>query len=374
MALLLPDSASEVINRSKTDVQRELPESNPFLPNSWLSALIVAFGNRIFDFYLQLKEAIKQTFFDTSTGTFLERQASWFGIIRLAATQAEGNIIATGTLASVIPISTSYQASNGIAYLTTAPATIVNTNTVINTLERSGSTVTVTINIGHNLSSNVAVTIAGADQTEYNGVQEAGVDAGELAGGTDQEDDDSLRERFLERIQNPVAQFNDAQITSTAKEINGVTRVFITDAFPEPGQVTIFFMRDNDLNPIPTAPEVTAVKNQILTIKPANTADVDVIVNAPTPVNVPFTFTALVPNTLTMQAAIDANLQQFFAEDTSVSIDIEEDAYRSAIFNTVDPDTSDVVRSFTLSTPTGDIAIANGEIGVFDGTTYPVIP
>lgn len=443
MALLLPDSASEVINRQKTDVQRELPESNPFLPNSWLSALIVGNGNGIFDFYLQLKEAIKQTFFDTSTGTFLERQASWFGVIRLAATQASGNLIATGTLASTIPISTKYQASNGIVYISTAGISITNTVLSVTSLVRSGSTVTATTSVPHNLSANVSVTIAGAVETDFNGAQEiiptstteftyessgvsgpatgtitatfdsaivpvisdpsfptgfgvdtnqeenstlslqapiagvddiAGVDFNELAGGTDLENDESLRTRFFERIQSPIAHFNDAEITAKAKEINGVTRVFITDAFPVAGQVTIFFMRDNDVDPIPTAPEVTTVKNKILEIKPANTADVDVIVNAPTPVVIGFTFTALSPNTLTMQNAVTANLQQFFDEETEVSVDIEEDAYRSAIFNTVDPDTGDVVKSFSLSTPTGDITITSGEIGVLNSIVYPAIP
>ena len=65
--LNIPDNADEVIQRSKTDVQRELPDSNPFLPNSAISAFIVAFSNRVFDFYLQLKEALKQAFWDTAT-------------------------------------------------------------------------------------------------------------------------------------------------------------------------------------------------------------------------------------------------------------------------------------------------------------------
>ena len=36
MSIEIPESAAEVENRAKTDVQRELVESNPFLKNSWL--------------------------------------------------------------------------------------------------------------------------------------------------------------------------------------------------------------------------------------------------------------------------------------------------------------------------------------------------
>ena len=72
---------------------------------------------------------------------------------------------------------------------------------------------------------------------------------------------------------------------------------------------------------------------------------------------------SLVPNTTTMQSAIIANLDLFYAESTFVGVDIEEDAYRAAIFDTIDTETGEKVQSFELSTPTGDIAIAFNEIG-----------
>lgn len=197
------------------------------------------------------------------------------------------------------------------------------------------------------------------------------VDFGEVGGGTDQETDDALRDRTLDRVQNPVAHFNVSEITEEAKEVAGVTRVFVQEVTPDLGQVTIYFMRDNDVDPIPSGSEVAAVEAKILAIKPANTADADVIVLAPLPENVDFSFSALSPNTLSMQAAVVANLDQFFSERTDVGVDIDEDAYRSAIFNTVDPDTGDVVGSFALSSPVGDIPIASGEIGVLNSVVYP---
>lgn len=435
MALDLPDSALEVVSRAKTDVQRELPTSNPFLPNSWLSALITGYAFRIFDFYLQLREAIKQTFFDTSTNDFLERQASWFNIIRLAATKSSGNIVATGTVTSQIPLNTLYQTSDGIEFRVTALATIAAQSISVTSITRSGSTATVTTANDHNLASNVPVTISGADQADYNittdiqvissttftytvanvpttpatgtiladftsalvnvestdfgndtnlpldsvltlqgpivGVDDdAQVDFNELAGGTDQETDEALRTRFLDRVQNPIAHFNVAEITAKAKEINGVTRVFVQEITPDVGQVTIYFTRDNDDDIIPTAPEIADVKNQILTIKPANTADIDVIVLAPTPVSTDFVFGSITPNTEAMKSAVKANLEQFFLENTEVGIDVLEVAYNSAIFNTVD-ETGAVVTGFSLSSPSGDISIASGELGTIGAVNFP---
>ena len=192
-----------------------------------------------------------------------------------------------------------------------------------------------------------------------------------IGGGSDQETESELRARMLDRIQNPVAHFNVAAITEKAKEVSGVTRVFVQEITPALGQVTIYFMRDNDVNPIPVGADVANVKSKILEIKPANTDDDDVIVNAPTGVPVDFTLSALTPNTTTMQTAISANLRQFFDSRTSVGVNIDEDAYRAAIFNTVDTVTGDTVQTFALSTPAGDVVIAAGEIGILGTVSYP---
>jgi len=516
MALEIPETAEQVINRALTDIQRELPTSNPRLKNSWLLALATADSNAIFDFYLQLNEAIKQNFPDTATGVFLERWAAIFGIQRLSATQANGNCAATGTATTVIPSGTTLIIS-GNTYTSTGSATISAQSISVTGIVRSGTTATATTASNHNLANNVPVTISEAVETDYNlsavaitvtglntfqyqvsgspstpatgtilaaftsasvpiqsdtfgafaadgvtslnldtgtelglqspisGVDDTfTVDFGDIGGGTDQETDASLEDRMLDRIQNPVAHFNVSDITAKAKEVAGVTRVFVEEAgtnigtaavtsitrsnniatvtltvaqdfssgqlvtilgageseynvtegailvqsptifhylvtgtpsTPATGTITssvsialgtlrVFFMRDNDDNPIPSGSEVTTVKNKILEINPANTdGNLDLSVLAPTAVATDYTFTALDPNTPTMQTAVIASLDVFYAESTFIGTDIDEDSYRAAIFNTVDTETGDVVKSFELSAPSGDITINSGEIG-----------
>jgi len=516
MPIEIPESAAEVERRAKTDVQRELPESNPFLKNSWLAALITSFANRIFDFYLQLLAAVKENFPDTATGTFLARWAAIFGKQRLAATQATGNVVATGTAAAIVPSGTVMTTSGG-NYTSTSSATIAAQSISVSGIVRSGQTATATTASNHGLANNVPVTISGANETEYNvtsaaitvtglntfeyqvvgspatpatgtilaaftsasvSVQSvvfgvaANLDAGEeltlqspivnvddtltvdfgaLGGGTDQETDASLRLRMLDRIQNPVAHFNASDIKDKAKEVAGVTRVFvqeagftigtaaitsitrlgnvatvtltaaadfqsgqtvtITGATPADynvidapilvesttifhfvvantpttpatgtitstvtvaiGQVRVFFMRDNDINPIPSGSEVATVRAKLEEILPANTdEDNDLFVLAPVAITTDFTFSSLTPNTSTMQTAVVNNLKAFYAENTTVGINIDQDAYRSAIFNTVDTETGDVVITFDLSTPTADIVIASDEIGVLGNVVF----
>jgi uncharacterized phage protein gp47/JayE len=299
-----------------------------------------------------------------------------------------------------------------------------------------------------NLASGTNLTfsspISGVDDTAI-------VQFGEVAGGTDIESDADLRVRILDQYQNPIAQFNENAIRAKAKEVAGVTRVFITEAGETygaqlsvtsitrsgdlatvtsstnhglfdcmtvtisganeaeyngvfrvlvisattfayvvlgtpaspatgtlladptvtPGQVIVFFTRDNDVNIIPSASEVTTTKNKILEIKPANTSDNDVIVNAPTANTVNFTFTALTPNTTTMQTAITANLTAFFRDGTTVGEDLKSFSYESAIFQTVDPETGDIVTDFTLSGPSGDVTMAADELPVLGSIIYP---
>lgn len=516
MPIEIPETAAEVENRAKTDVQRALPESNPFLKNSWLSALITSFANRVFDSYLQLRAAILENFPDTATGTFLERWAAIWGKQRLAATQATGNVVATGIAATLVPSGTVLTLSKG-SYISTSGATIAAQSISVSGITRSGQTATATTVSDHGLANNVPVAISGADQTEYNlasvaitvtglntfeyqvagspvtpatgtilaaftsasvpvtsvtfgvatnldageeltlqspivGVDDTlAVDFGAIGGGSDQETDPSLRLRSLDRIQNPVAHFNASDIIDKVKEVAGVTRVFVQEAgfqigtaaitsitrtgnvakvtltaaadfqsgqtvtiigaietdynvteaailvesttvfhyivantptTPATGSITstvtvaigqvrVFFMRDNDVNPIPSGSEVATVRTKIEEILPANTdEDNDLFVLAPVAVTTDFTFSALTPNTATMQAAVLANLQQFYDENTSVGVNINQDAYRSAIFNTVDTETGDVVQAFDLSTPTGDIVVASDEIGVLGNVVF----
>lgn len=515
MAQDLPESSKEVEDRIKVDVAREAPDSNPYLRNHWLLALIVGFGRRIFDFYRDLKRSEENTFPDTATGERAEQWGTIYGKTRIPATQASGNVAATGTATTLIPLAT-LLVSGDISYTVTTDSIITAQVINVTSITRSGTTATVTTTGNHNLASNVPVTIAGTVETQYNvtdaaitvtglntftyqvagspgtpatgtitaaftsafvsvlsvdfGISAnasldtpltlqspiAGVDDvfnvnfAEIGGGTDQETDTQLKTRYLDRIQSPIAHFNVADIVNKAKEVAGVTRVFVEEAgtnlttsvaitsITRNGQVAtvtktahgledhmvvtvtgatqteynvteariliidadtfvyivtgspatpatggpvyessialgtaqVYFTRDNDTSSIPSAAEVTTVINKLADIRPANTSTSSLIVSAPTAVPVTFTFIALVPNTLTMQAAISANLAQLFEEGTVVGQDIDEDAYRAAIKNTVDTESGDTVDSFTLSVPSGDITIDSGELGTLGVITY----
>lgn len=514
MSINFPNSRKEVDNRAKADVKSQLPTSNPWLKNSFLGALITGYSGRIYEAYLQMKNALLEMFPDTASGAYIDRWGSYVAITRNSSSVAGGDVIFTGTLGTVIPAGTTVSASNGLTYTTNLAATITTNTSTISSLTRSGTTATADTVSAHNLATGMTVTIAGATPSGYNGAvvitvvdadtftytvssslstpptgtitatvssinvavtstaygkasnQVAGtqlvlaspisgvnatvwVPVVEIASGTDIETDDQYRTRVLYRYQNPISLFNVSAIKSKAFETAGITRVWVSEAgtVTDPisvssitrasslvtvttaaahnlesgqyvtiaganetdynaqfkvivisttvfafalnatptspatgtitaapaipnGQVKIWFARDRDTNPIPTAAATAALKTAILTIKPAHVASGDVFVNSPASVTQNFTFTALSPNTTEMRAAITANLQALFSDSTDISTPVLAYSYQSAIWQTVD-ETGALVKSFTLSTPSSTIAVTEGQLPILGTITYP---
>ncbi len=191
-----------------------------------------------------------------------------------------------------------------------------------------------------------------------------------LTGGEDLESDDDLRERILERYRNPISNFNAAQIETQAKEVSGVTRVFIEEITPSVGQVTIYFTRDNDDSIIPDGDEVAAVKDKILEIKPAHVDPDDVIVLAPSAVVVNFVFNSIAPDTPTMRDAVTASLAESFRDNSVVGENFLQVAYDSAVWETVDPETGDKITNFSINQPPGDVSVNTNELAILGTVTF----
>ena len=220
-------------------------------------------------------------------------------------------------------------------------------------------------NLGPDTTLSLASPVAGID----NGVR---VQFSEISGGIDAESNEDFRNRYLFDYANPVAQFNEAAIIKAAREVAGVTEVFVHPVTPGIGDVTVYFLRGNDADIIPSAQEVADVRAALLAIYPVHSDASDLYVLAPVAHPVNFTFTALNPPSKALQDQIVANLAELFRNQTSVGDVMEEDAYRSAIFNTLTLDGFERVTSFELSQPLGDISPAADAIPTLGSVTFAV--
>lgn len=200
---------------------------------------------------------------------------------------------------------------------------------------------------------------------------------GGLAGGTDIEDIESYRDRVLEALGTDFGMFSAAEIKIVTKQIPGVTRVWVIEATADgsngvlPGQVKIYFMRDNDANPYPSTTEIETVKGHIVeTIMPAHTHEDDVMVYAPTAAPVDFDFSSITPDTPSMRLAIKAKLTQYFDEAVDLGVDLTSDDYRCAIKETYDTERRQSLQAFSLSSPTGTVSVASDELPTLGDVTF----
>ena len=170
MAIEFPADPEEVVNRVKSDIQGQLPESNPFLKNSFMQAIATATGFRIFDTYKLAQSQAIQFFPQTATGEFLDDFAQQRGITQGIPTPSSGDVVFSGTIAgTIIPIG-NLLSFGDLIFETLENGTLSANNVSVLSLTQTAGLATLIFNDDHNLATGVNVTISGANQVEYNGV------------------------------------------------------------------------------------------------------------------------------------------------------------------------------------------------------------
>lgn len=432
MTIIYP-TLQQITDRNRADVRAQLPDVDPTIRGTFIGAFVDSASAREFEAYQVIEQLQDQLFPQTATEAFLERWADYDGLSRLAATAADGDITVSGTIATNVPAGTEFRSAGDIVLTTTSSVNLLNISTTITSLTRIGTTATAITASDHGLASGITPTISGSSEAEYNGTfsvtvldnttftyevsgspptdtgspvvdfdgaplavettgtgQSQNIGSGASAtitapiaglddtgfirpdgivGGTDAETDDELRDRTLEKRAVFEALFNSGILTVEAKKVAGVTRVFVEEITPSVGAVTVYFMRDNDDNPIPTAGNVQDVKDQLDLIRPAHTDTADLIVLAPTAVPVDITLSAISPDTQTMRAAIPVVLAEFFTDLVEFEQDITLQRLSSALLNAQDTETGDFLAEFTLDAPASDVTVSTGEIGTLGTVT-----
>jgi uncharacterized phage protein gp47/JayE len=428
MAVIFPSDSDEVVDAIRTDVKGELPDSNPWLESGWIPATVVGLGKRLYDMFFQLKESIKEAFPNTATGEYLQFWGDLKRLTLNSATPSSGKVTLTGTPTTNVPAATvivlgsvEYTLDNSIVLatiaktvdtLTQSGGTAVcltdddhefatgNTITIAGAVQTeyngthtitvtglktftftvaagavSPATGTITASIDGQ-TGEITASVNGTGTNAANGAELelqnsiAGVDDtvtaqyDGLTGGTDNEEEEDYQGRVVYAWQNPLTPFNAANIEKVAKSVNGVTRVFVKEVTPAVGQVTTYFVRDNDETIIPDATEVSNVKAALENIRPSNTEPDDNIVSACTGISINVDISSITPDTLTMRDAIENTIDAYYRGGIDEGEDNEVDKLKSAIYQTYDVVRGEQLQSFTLDAPTTDTTIAEGEIAI----------
>lgn len=298
----------------------------------------------------------QQPIYDTAEAEIMARWASIWGIDRVGASAAAGDVVFTGTNGTVIPAGTLLQRADGVEYTTDAEATIAaGTATVAVSASAPGAAG----NADAAEILDMVSPVAGADSR-------ATVDSG-LVGGADAESDDSLRSRLLDRIRTPPHGGNAADYRKWTLETEGVTvarrgpnagdeLVWVYPLELGIGTVTVRFMVDDGAGfmRVPTAPEVALVQAHIDSVRPV-TADVTVVAPVAEALDIEI---ALTPDTTAVRAAVEAEIRDLLLREAEPGGTILISHLREAVSIAADEtDNAFVSPSADVTHTTGRIAM-----------------
>lgn len=292
-------SLADIIQRVRNDVLSRL-STDDVLRRADAEVYARVMGGVAHGLYGFIEWLADQVIYDTAELEYLERWCSIWGITRKVAAAATGSVTFAVQAGSVIPSGTLLQALDGVQYQTTADATITAPTA-------TAPVAAVVAAAAGNRTTGQSLSLV----SPVVGVQTTAT-AGELSGGADIETDDALRARLLARIQQPPQGGASYDYTTWALEVSGVTRAWVYPAELGLGTVTVRFVRDLDATPIPDAGEVAAVQAYIDARRPV-TAQVTVVAPASVPIN--FQIQGLTPNNATVQAAVQAELQDLLLRE-----------------------------------------------------------
>lgn len=348
-------SLTEIIDRVIADISNRITGvDSSVLRRSLLGILGRAEGGVAHLLYGYIDWVARQVIPDTAEIEYLERWAAIWAITRKPADFAAGPATFTGTNGSLISAGTIVQRQDGIQYTVLADVTIaLGTATISVQALAPGD--------DSNLAAGNRVTLL----SPIAGVQSNGtVATGGIIGGVDVESDDRLRERLLQRIQNPPQGGSVADYVQWGLEVPGVTRVWVYPMQMGAGTVTVLFATDDDpAGIIPGPGKVAEVQAYIDERRPV-TAEVFVGAPIAAPINPSI---AIRPNTATVQAAVIAELEDLLTRDAVPGGKILISRMREAVSIAAGEENNAFI------SPTADVTNATGHIATLGTVTFSAL-
>ncbi|HDR8962479.1 TPA: baseplate J/gp47 family protein [Burkholderia vietnamiensis] len=181
-----------------------------------------------------------------------------------------------------------------------------------------------------------------------------------ISGGTDQESVERLRQRVIRSYRLVPDGGNGDDYVTWALEVPGVTRAWCRPHYMGLGTVGVFFMRDDDLNPVPDEQACATVKAYIERQRPV-TAELYVL--APKPRAIDFDI-RLSPDDEATRTAVVENLSDLLEREGALGVTVLESHLRQAISGARGE------RDHKLLQPVDDVALQPNEIPVMGATKW----
>lgn len=310
---------SDLVERARGDIESRLPGADSRLRHSVLDVLARMHAGATAGLYGYLDNLAGELMLDTASA-WLDRHASVWGILRKAATAVRATVTATGINGSAIPIGAEMQRSDGRLYRVLAAATIAAGIAGVEIeAEDAGAQADLQPGMALTFTSPVA------------GVNAGLVVASVTNAGADEESDDQLRARLLDRVRQPPQGGTANDYVQWALAQPGVTRAWSYPQWMGLGTIGVTFVMDERADPIPLAGDVAAVQTALDLLRPVTA---ELFVFAPTSRPVDLTL-RISPDTADLRAAIVAELDDFIARDAQPGATLYRSRISEAISQTV---------------------------------------
>lgn len=278
-----------LVNRTQSDLAGDA------LRRSDAQVLSRALSGGVYGLYGYLDWIVDQILPDTADEGTLERIASLrLNQPRKAAQPAAGQVSFTAAASAVVDVGVVLQAGDGRVYkVTTGKTTVAGINTVL--IEA--------VDAGVMGNADPGLVLTPVQPIEGVAITFTVLPPG-LIGGIGLENVEPLRARVSRSYRVIPHGGNRDDYETWALECPGVTRAWCRRNYMGPGTVGVFFMRDGDANPVPSAAQLAEVRDYIELVRPV-TAELYVL--APVPVPVPYRI-RLTPDTSAVRAAVETQL------------------------------------------------------------------
>lgn len=344
----------ELITRKEADIESRLPGADARQPASNLNVLARVNAGGEHGLYGVAQTLEKQILADTADSEYLERHAGVYEITKKDPSQADGFALFTGSNGIMVPADLELQRADETLYVTTAAVEIAGGSALVPVRA-------VAAGVAGNLAAGVTLkmtgTVPGVNTVAL--VAEPG-----LTGGAEVEGDASLLARYLTRVRRPPHGGNKDDYERWALEVPGVTRAWCKPGWFGYGTVGLMFVCDDAETPIPSAEKVAEVQAHVDAVRPVTA---EFIAFAPTPKPINPVFTALSPNTETIQAEVVKELRALLRVKAEPGATIAISHIREAISTAVGEE------DYTMPDPAANFTTAAHELAVLGTPTFPEV-
>ncbi len=253
----------------------------------------------------------------TADGEFLEGWAALKDVFRKPATAAGLVATFTGSPGVDLPSGSAMSTVNGLAFASTADATIPAGGSVVVPVTASA------LGSGYNLAIGTTISLS----TPITGINASGIVSNTTVVAADIETDDDLRTRMLEQYANPPQGGSQSDYVEWAEAVPGVDRAWCSPSGYGAGTVVVYVMLDaseaafagfpQGTNGVAAAEtrDVAATGDQLVVanaLYPLRAATALVYVFAPLPFPINFAIADVLPATTTIAAGIQQALADLF--------------------------------------------------------------